>query len=110
MSQTVQLDENLIRVSPPSDDRRHLETLVVMNPNADPIYLNLWDDTATSGAPGQAIATVMDQFPIAGASSLTLFVNRIAAGSFVFSASTARDGTGAPAVDVEIGALRWLVQ
>lgn len=110
MSASINLDENQTRVSPPNASTRHAQTIVVHNPSADTAcYLNVWDDVATGGSPARPIADVMDQIPIAAGFNGTLILDRQASGSFVMSASTGLDGTGAPDADLAIGGIRWAV-
>lgn len=107
MAQTLQLTNTLQRITTRAG-LRTLDTVFVFNDNGDAIYLNLWDDAAESGTPGQVIADVTDQLPIAAGYCGAVLIGRYSSGSFVLSASTSRDGTGAPTTPVEVGGLRWV--
>ncbi len=109
MSAAIAVDENQQRLVPPLADIRVLQSIIVHNPSPDtPAYLNVWDDLDTSGSPARPIASVMDQIPIAAGFNGTIFLDRLASGSLVISASTGLDGTGAPDLDFTVGGFRWV--
>lgn len=109
MAQAIALTEAQTRVAVRGPSYRKLDSLVVHNPSTNArVFLNVWDDIATSGSPALAIANVMDQIPIGPGLSAVIFIDRLISGSLVLSASTAADGTGAPAGAVDVGGLRWI--